>query len=117
MPIASIIDPYHMDKLLFSYRFNMHWFHVPHDAGLSHFENALRFKHIELCGVRVHRSVLTLYIDDYSSIETRSHCLAFHVFSLSHHWVPTGDPDQRAPEDKTSLLALSVFCDSRHNSR
>ena len=24
MPIASIIDPYHMEKLLFSYRFNMH---------------------------------------------------------------------------------------------
>ena len=74
-----------------------------------HFENALRFKHVELCGVRVHRSVLTLYIGDYSSVETRSHCLAFHVFSLSHHWVPTGDPDQRAPEDNTSLLTLSMF--------
>ena len=82
----------------------------PPDAGLSHFENALRFKHVELCGVRVHRSVLTLYIGDYSSVETRSHCLTFHVFSLSHHWVPTGDPDQRAPEDNSTLLTLSVFC-------
>lgn len=74
-----------------------------------HFENALRFKHVELCGVRVHRPVLTLYIGDYSSVETRSHCLAFHVFSLSHYRVPTGGPDQRVPEDNTTPLALSVF--------
>ena len=67
-----------------------------------HFENALCFKHIELCGVRVHRSVLTSYIDDYFSFETRSHCLAFHVFSLSHQRVPTGDPDQRVPEDNSN---------------
>ena len=77
-----------------------------------HFENALRFKHVELCGVRVHRPVLTLYIGDYSSVETRSHCLAFHVFSLSHYRVPTGGPDQRVPEDNTTPLTLSVFCSS-----
>ena len=66
-----------------------------------HFENALRFKHVELCAVRVHRLVLTLYIGDYSSVESPSHCLAFHVFSLSHYL--------RVPEDNTTPLALSCF--------
>ena len=65
-----------------------------------HLEDALCFKHIELCGVRVHCSVVTPHIDDYVSVRTRSHCLAFHVFSLSHQRVPTGGPDQREPEDK-----------------
>jgi len=78
-----------------------------------HFENALCFKHIELRGVRVHCSVLTSYIDDYFSLETRSHCLAFHVFSLSHQRVPTGDPDQRVPEDNLTPLTLSVLCISK----
>jgi hypothetical protein len=67
-----------------------------------HLEDALCFKHIELCGVRVHCSVVTPHIDDYVSVRTRSHCLAFHVFSLSHQRVPTGGPDQREPEDKTN---------------
>jgi hypothetical protein len=78
-----------------------------------HFENALCFKHIELRGVRVHCSVLTSYIDDYFSLETRSHCLAFHVFSLSHQRVPTGDPDQRVPEDNLTPLTLSALCISK----
>ena len=81
-----------------------------------HFENALCFKHIELRGVRVHCSVFTPYIDDYFSLETRSHCLAFHVFSLSHQRVPTGDPDQRVPEDNLTPLTLSVLCNSKQVS-
>ena len=113
MPITVSINPYHTVKWCFLTGLTCtawdRWFTLLLAVVYLHFENALCFKHIELCGVRVHCSVLTLYIDDYFSLETRSHCLAFHVFSLSHQRVPTGDPDQRVPEDNLTPLTFSVL--------
>ena len=56
MPGSLMIDPYHMVKLVFSYRFNVHCKGIdgstsPMTLVYLHFENALRFKHVELCGI------------------------------------------------------------------
>ena len=76
-----------------------------------HFENALRFKHVELCGVRSTASFLlcTLVI----TVQRRPGLIVLlFMYSAFHYRVPAGGPDLRAPEDNTTPLALSVFCSS-----